>query len=376
MQGANIFIMWAQTANNVTLSPRLGKGEFEPVYPSASAISLLEGTGISNGVLTAIVRCDNCLTWEGGSMDPTSGNSRWIWSIRKGNPINSSDASITTLKQHDTMGTFTFDLVKAKGGNSLNPFVNAAGSPTIPVSRPSTTASSSGARSGASDSSSGGTVSDSIRRAHAIIMSIVFLILFPIGAMTIYLPLAGVATRVHAPLQLLSLLLGIAGLGLGAYMASKLDETDEYHPVIGILVIATLFIIQPLLGILQHRHFKQHHSRSLFGHAHRGFGRMMIILGIINGGLGFKLSGVVGSEDVPKGGVIAYSVVAASIFLLWVAVMILGAIRGRRQAKTKGFNGVGSQEKVVADGNGAGAYQMNNMARSASTREAPDDKAH
>ena len=59
MKGANIFIIYSdESNNNVTLSPRLGKGEFEPEYSSAANVTLLAGSGIANGTMTANVRCE------------------------------------------------------------------------------------------------------------------------------------------------------------------------------------------------------------------------------------------------------------------------------------------------------------------------------
>ncbi len=58
MAGANMFLIYADSSgSNITLSPRLGKGEVEPDFDSEAQISLLEGTGIANGVMTANVRC-------------------------------------------------------------------------------------------------------------------------------------------------------------------------------------------------------------------------------------------------------------------------------------------------------------------------------
>ena len=60
MDGANIFVVYADASgSNVTLSPRLGKGEVQPNFDSASQVFLLEGSGIANNVMTANVRC----TW-------------------------------------------------------------------------------------------------------------------------------------------------------------------------------------------------------------------------------------------------------------------------------------------------------------------------
>lgn len=59
MQNSNIFIIYADaTGSNVTVSPRLGRGEFEPKTDGDNAqVFLLEGSGISNGKMTANIRC-------------------------------------------------------------------------------------------------------------------------------------------------------------------------------------------------------------------------------------------------------------------------------------------------------------------------------
>lgn len=57
MDNANIFVVYTSSSNNVTLSPRLGKGEVMPQYNSAAQVTLLEGSGIINGKMVANVRC-------------------------------------------------------------------------------------------------------------------------------------------------------------------------------------------------------------------------------------------------------------------------------------------------------------------------------
>lgn len=58
MSGSNIFIVYADASgSNVTLSPRLGHGNFQPDYDGSTQLSLLGGSGIANGQMTANVRC-------------------------------------------------------------------------------------------------------------------------------------------------------------------------------------------------------------------------------------------------------------------------------------------------------------------------------
>lgn len=58
MAGSQIFIIYTDsTLKNVTLSPRLGTGHSMPNYNSAAKVELLAGSGVSNGVMTANIKC-------------------------------------------------------------------------------------------------------------------------------------------------------------------------------------------------------------------------------------------------------------------------------------------------------------------------------
>jgi hypothetical protein len=88
MVGANIFMVYTAGDGNVTLSPRSSIGHTQPTFNSAAKVSLLEGSGVlSDGSMVANVRCDSCLSWNGGSMSPTDPNSAWIWSYRTGDRL-------------------------------------------------------------------------------------------------------------------------------------------------------------------------------------------------------------------------------------------------------------------------------------------------
>ena len=56
MAGANIFILYAADSNNVTISGRSGQGHIMPEHDSSIQLTLLEGSGISNGAMIANVR--------------------------------------------------------------------------------------------------------------------------------------------------------------------------------------------------------------------------------------------------------------------------------------------------------------------------------
>lgn len=98
------------------------------------------------------------------------------------------------------------------------------------------------------------------------------------------------------------------------------------HPIIGILVVALMFV-QPLLGLAHHYIYLRSQRRTIWAHAHTWFGRGLIMLGIINGGLGMKLA-----NNTTKGE-IAYGVIAGVVLILYVGVNLYGDYTNGRSGK-------------------------------------------
>lgn len=67
-------------------------------------------------------------------------------------------------------------------------------------------------------------------------------------------------------------------------------------------------------------------------------GRIVITLGIINGGLGLRLS------DNTTKGTIAYSVVAAIVWVVWMSVAVFKQVNGGSGKKGEKINGAKSYE--------------------------------
>jgi hypothetical protein len=185
--------------------------------------------------------------------------------------------------------------------------------------------------------------------AHGAIAAIAFVILFPFGAIAIRLASFTGLVWVHAAFQGLAFLLYIVAFGLGIYIANQkslvsspylhtyalesyniltVSQISEYHPIIGIVVFACLFF-QPILGLVHHSLFKKHQTRTFWSHAHLWIGRFAITLGIINGGLGFKLA----NDPSNRSAMIAYSVIAGVVWLVWVCAAVFGE-RRRNKALT------------------------------------------
>lgn len=314
MQGANIFIVYASSdGNNVTVSPRLGVEHVMPLYNSEAQVSVLNESGISNGVITANIRCDSCITWPGGSEDLSSSSSSWVWAVKYGTPLNTNNlAAVLTI--HDLEGIAAIDLQKATGGTSDNPFTTSTYMTTSSSSHPISTVNI-------------GSV-ERLRKAHAIIMILVFVIFFPSFALMLHIIPHSKIVYVHASFQLFTLALAIVGFGIGISMARSLGFVQMYHPIIGMVTVPCLVLFQPAMGFIQHRYFHRTRDKSVFAYLHRWIGRCLIVLGVINAGLGFRLTGV-GLSIAPVGAVIAYGVVAGIFGLGYALTVLLLPLRER-----------------------------------------------
>ncbi|EAU29367.1 predicted protein [Aspergillus terreus NIH2624] len=319
MAGANMFVVYASSsAQNVTLSPRSGKGHVEPQFNRDAQVTLLPGSGIRNGTMTANVRCDNCLQWSGGSMDPTSASAPWLYAYKNGAGLN-SDSVTEEISFHDGYGGRYVDLTRAKVNTTnadlfvnYNPAASATGASTA--------------------SSGGGGNSQAMLIAHGFLMSFAFVVFFPLFALLVPLPIRVSVAKVHAPLQVFTLAMAVAGMGLGIKLAVDGSLMKKAHPIIGIVVVSLLILMQPAMGLLQHMHFRRTGGKHVAAYVHRWMGRGLLTLGIINGGLGFALAGV-GSPGAPRGAMIAYAVIAGVMGVVYVIVSLAVAVRGRKKTE-------------------------------------------
>lgn len=161
-------------------------------------------------------------------------------------------------------------------------------------------------------------------------MSTCFLVLLPLFALTVYLPWPKKVPFIHAPLQLATLCLLIVGFALGVSVARELALTSAYHPIIGETVIAIVVLIQPAMGLMQHLRYRRTGERGVFGVIHRWTGRLVILLGVINGGCGLKLA-----RSTSGWHIVVYPLIAAVMALFYIAVVVFSQrrLRGKQIAQ-------------------------------------------
>ncbi|PVI01193.1 hypothetical protein DM02DRAFT_362727 [Periconia macrospinosa] len=169
--------------------------------------------------------------------------------------------------------------------------------------------------------------------AHAVMASLAFVIFFPMGAILVRLSSFPGTWLLHGIFQVFAYLVYTAAFGIGVWIVSRVpvDLISSYHPIIGIIVFALLFF-QPILGLLHHFAYKKYRRRTVWSYGHLWLGRIVITLGMINGGLGLLLASETGFYAPSRGQIIAYGIVAGFMWLMWVLASIAGE---RRRARSR-----------------------------------------
>ncbi|GAB0132891.1 hypothetical protein EsDP_00001312 [Epichloe bromicola] len=330
MRGSSMFVVYNDGNNNVTLSTRRGQGHVMPEHTARSDVELLEGSGIVGGNMVANVRCTGC-----SDMDISS-SSKWISAWKKGSSLDSSSPS-AAIDIHDGHSQFSVNLKQASIASDSNPFLSTSENGVSSGSSGNTGASAgSGGNTGVFAGSSGNTgvvtgpsgdLNQDLLTAHGVVMAIVFIVGYPIGSSL--MPLIG-NWILHASWQFLAFLGMWAGFGIGYTVASRNGVFfADKHTRLGVIVCA-LMGIQPVLGWLHHLHYVKTQSRGGFSYAHIWYGRGLMILGIVNGGLGLQ------AANPSTRFIVAYSVIAGITSIIYTASIAVGISKRRKQSAEKG----------------------------------------
>jgi hypothetical protein len=315
MSNAHMFVMYSSAdGNNVTLSPRTTSGHVMPTHNTAATFTLLEGSGISNGKMTANVRCSNCkdtMSLGGGEQrrqneDTTSENSDWVYAHHSGPPLASDDLN-APITQHDSHGAFTWDLSQATGGSAANPFLNMNPATTTP-------------------SSSASDRNTRLVRIHGALAALAFVAVFPIGGILVRFAKLSNLAWIHGTLQVFGYAIFLAAGGIGIHLADDLSYLSEAHVIIGVVLLVVLFFM-PMAGVLHHRMYKKVHKRTMLSYGHVWTGRVAIILGMINGGAGLQLA------DAETSRRIVYGVFAGLMGAVYIGAVVFGRMKRRGHKK-------------------------------------------
>ncbi|KAK3077321.1 hypothetical protein LTS18_010586, partial [Coniosporium uncinatum] len=156
------------------------------------------------------------------------------------------------------------------------------------------------------------------RVAHGIVMCIAFFLIFPLGGIVLRVLRISHLARWHGLLQSFGILLFMVGTGLGGWSATVARQAlCDPHAIIGFFLIPPL-LLQPAFGVIAYRYFlRTNGQRGRWSHVHTWLGRITVLVGIIDGGLGLQYS------NASEGAEIGYAVAAVLVIAVWTGVIEL-----------------------------------------------------
>jgi hypothetical protein len=248
-------------------------------------------------------------------MSFTDDSSDWIWAFKTGSSISSDNMDVS-LPIHDDCGKMNFNLQNAAGGSSADPFSTAA------VASPSSSSTSSSSSSAGEEGPA--SAFNAVRMAHGLSAVMGFVLLFPFGALGIRLLSFKNLVWCHAGWMVCTYIIVLGSLGMGVWLAVVAQQIGTTHAIVGIVVIGGL-LLQPVTGLAHHLLYKRVGGPNVATYPHIWWGRSIITLGIINGGLGLRLSGNTTYSEI------TYGVVAGFMWLLWMFVILVAFIASREK---------------------------------------------
>lgn len=164
---------------------------------------------------------------------------------------------------------------------------------------------------------------------HGLLLCGAFVLLMPTGV--IFLRVVPQSVRWHWVNQTLaSALVIVGGLG-GLYISTMYNKSRSYnsaHQLIGILVMLAV-IVQWGMGYWHHRLYKLTQSPTRYGPIHRYFGQVVLLLGVLNGGIGLTWS------SAARPFVIGYAVVVAIVGIGVIGAVVWKRLVARRRPSGK-----------------------------------------
>ncbi|KAJ4992850.1 integral membrane protein [Stagonosporopsis vannaccii] len=250
------------SGGNVTVSPRMGRKEGEPVATQSVEVEILHGSGVENGVMSVNARCKDCRVWPNGFLDATSQAQDMIYAFGPPDNLRSDDLG-AGLKRHVSYGHFAMDLTAATGVGGV-PFKSTASRGVV----------------------MGGAKGDTDRKAmaHALLGCLVLFVVWPVNVLV-----AGFIRRrrFHVASSITVILsLGIVyGLGIStSYQYNRSTSFTHPHQLLALISLLPLALI-PLFSLPT---FSSLHP--FVPRLHAPLSSLVLCCLIITGGLGLHLS--------------------------------------------------------------------------------------
>ncbi|KAF2458310.1 hypothetical protein BDY21DRAFT_371156 [Lineolata rhizophorae] len=316
MAGSMMFIAYADgDDDDITLSVRRATGHNEPSYDSNIDFELLDGSEIINGSYVINGRCKSCA--DSGKLDLDSTEFPFIFAFGPSGFAINSGSSSAGIRRHSAYGKFKLDLKAATTDDD---------DATVPTLEDTLDTNNIGTSLKEDDKA------ELPSRFHALVMCGSFVVLFPIGVLILR-----VLDRVmlHGIFQGIALLVVCAGVGVGIWISKLYNKSKSFssgHQVYGLIVFVLLFI-QWGLGFVHHLLYKKHQRPTILGKIHLYCGPGILVMGLVNGAIGFRFAG-------SNRRVITYCIVVVAMLLIVGGVLFLQRRKKARKARYMGAPGV------------------------------------
>ncbi|KIP12262.1 carbohydrate-binding module family 1 protein [Phlebiopsis gigantea 11061_1 CR5-6] len=145
MADSLLFTLWPND-DKVILGPRWTSGYVLPDVYTGPTLTLLPGSGVNSTHITATFRCQNCTTWEDGSLgsgDLTSFGVLAYVVATTTSPADPADVA-STLQEHDDFDFFGMDLSSAHSddySSYISGSASSSSSAPTSTSKPTSTSS-------------------------------------------------------------------------------------------------------------------------------------------------------------------------------------------------------------------------------------------
>lgn len=297
----------------LTNSCRYSNGHNEPELEPDMVIENVSDDGYApysnslspDGILIAHAVCRNCSTWKSGALDLKNTAQQFVFALGPNETLHSDDPA-ASLRLHEFHGSFQLDMTVATNATGDYGRVPAPQDPGLQVGH----GYWAFANYFSSDVYNTGNDTAWFGVAHAVFMGIAFLLILPLGALSLRLVRR---VQIHAAAQIVGLAFVAVGFGLGVYCSTVYNKSKSFnstHQIIGLLILAAI-LIQVGLGLSHHLIYMRAGTPTIMGKIHRFLGIAVLTLGIVNGFIGLKFAG---------SSMVAYGIVVAIMLVIFAGL--------------------------------------------------------
>ncbi|RBR15818.1 uncharacterized protein FIESC28_07219 [Fusarium coffeatum] len=277
MPGALFLMIYKHPqSGNVTFSPRIAYGHYEPYFYEDLDAEILNTTGVYDDHMMVTARCKHgCRSWPShgggrGYLDTSSDDSKAIYAFGPKEDFY-SDNKDAPLKYHAGYGSFSIDIKRTTGKSDmphLSDSTKNVGSKLIYAQKAKPNWASP---------------------LHGVFMVLSIVFLMPVGVVLLR---SGGWVKWHALNQTIATLGVFAGFGIGvanSFYYQRSRSFDDPHQIVG-FVVTGLLLGQFGLGVMHHTQYKKTQTPTRYGKIHLWVGRIILFLGTLNAFMGFTFA--------------------------------------------------------------------------------------